>query len=135
VNDHCGVYSYVVIAENGVAMRSSKFGDDLGSAMGCVATGDKGDGSVGDEVTGKKDEIGCKAVDFVDDMFEEVGLGVFVEVDVTDLNDAVAMEGRWQVFDGDGAVDDVDLMSSDFASVESECCCGGAGTYDEISSA
>jgi hypothetical protein len=45
------------------------------------------------------------------------------------------MEGRREVFDGDGPVDDVNLVSSDFASVESECCCGSAGAYDEISSA
>ena len=67
------------------------------AAVGCVSSRNEGDGSVSDEVTRKEDEIGCEAVDLVDDVFEEVGLGVLVEVDVTDLNDAVAVEGRGQV--------------------------------------
>jgi len=92
LNDHRGVYGYVVVAEDGIAQGSCEFGDDLGAAMGRVSTSDKGDGSVGNEVTRKKNKIGCEAVDFVDDVFEEVGLSVFVEMDVTDLDDAVAIE-------------------------------------------
>jgi hypothetical protein len=49
--------------------------------------------------TRKKNKIGCEAVDFVDDVFEEVGLSVFVEMDVTDLDDAVAIESRGQISD------------------------------------
>jgi hypothetical protein len=117
LNDHRRVYGYVVVAKDSVAQRSGEFGDDLGRAMGCVSSSDKGDGSVGNEVTRKKDEIGCKAVDLVDDVFKEVGLGVLVEVNVTDLDDTVAMEGRGQISDGDGPVDDVNLVSSDLAGV------------------
>jgi hypothetical protein len=135
VNYHRGVDSYVVVAKDGVAQGSGEAGDDLGTAMGCVSSGDEGDGTVGNEVSREEDEIGREGVYFVNDMFEEVGLGVLVEVDVADLDDAVAIEGWGQIPDGDGAVDDVELVSGDFTGVESKCCSGGASSYDEVASA
>ena len=55
----------------------------------------------------------------MDDALEEVRFRVLVEVDVADLDDSVAVEGRGQISDGDGAVDDVDLVASDLAGVKS----------------
>lgn len=58
----------------------------------------------------------------MDDALEEEGLCELVEVDITDLSDAVAVEGRGKVMDGDGARDDVDLVASEFAGVKGHSC-------------
>ena len=77
-------------------------------------------GAVGDEVAGEQDEVGGEGVDVADDAFEEEGFGVLVEVDVAELDDAVAVEGGGKICDGDGPVDDVDFVASDLAGVESQ---------------
>ncbi len=64
---------------------------------------------------------GARALTLVDDVLEEERLGVLVEVDVGDLGDAEAVEGTGQIRDGDGPLDDVDLVARDLAGVESEC--------------
>jgi hypothetical protein len=56
-------------------------------------------------------------------------------MDVAELYDAIALEGWRQISDGDGAVDDDELVSGDFAGVESERCGSGASSYDEVASA
>ncbi len=132
MNDHGGVDSYVVVAKDGVAQRSGEAGEDLGTAVGCVSSSDEGEGAVGDEVAGEEDEIGGEGVDFANDVLEEVGLGVLVEVDVADLDDAEAVEGRGEIADSDGAVDDVELVASDFPGVDSECCGGGTSADEEV---
>ncbi len=73
---------------------------------------------MGDEVSGEQDEIGSEGVDFADDALEEERLGVLVEVNVAELHDAITVEGAGQVGDGDGAVDDIELVTSDLAGVE-----------------
>ena len=88
---------------------------------------------MGDEVAGEEDEVGGEGVDFVDDALEEEGLGVLVEVDVAELDDAIAVEGGGEIGDGDGAVDDVDFVTGDLAGVEGEAGGGGAGAYEEVS--
>jgi hypothetical protein len=94
MDDHSCVDGDVVIAEDGVAQGSGEVGDDLGAAVGRVPARDEGDGAVGDEVSREEDEIGGEGVDLGHDVFEEVGLGVLVEVDIADLDDAEAVEGR-----------------------------------------
>lgn len=89
-------------------------------------------GSVSDKVPRKENEVGGEGVDLVDDALEEERFGVLVEVDVADLGDAIAVEGTRQVCDGDGSLDDVDLVAGDFAGVESESGGGCSCSYEEI---
>ena len=132
-DDQRGVEGDVVVAEDGVAEGCGEGGEDLGAAANGVAASDEGEGAVGDEVAGEEDEVRGKGVDLVNDALEEEGFGVLVEVDVADLDDAVAVEGIGQVGDGNGAVDDVDLVAGDLAGVESQTGGDGACAYEEIS--
>lgn len=54
----------------------------------------------------------------VDDTLEEEGFCVLVEVYIAYLDDTVAVEGDRQISDGEGAVDDVDLVARDLAGVQ-----------------
>ena len=128
-----GVECHVMVAEDAVSERSSEGGQYLGAAVEGVVSGDEGEGAVGDEISGKEHEIGVLGVDLTDDPFEEVGLGVLVEVDVADLGDAITVEGVREVSDGDGAVYDVDLVACDFAGVQGESGGGDARTREEAS--
>ena len=109
----------VVVAEGGIAEWRGEGGEYLGAAVEGVFAGDKGEGAVGDEVAGEEDEVGGQGIDLTDDALEEEGLCVLVEVDVAELGNAVAVEGRGQIGDGDGAVNDVDFVTCDLAGVES----------------
>jgi hypothetical protein len=132
-DDDWGAEGDVVVTEDGVAKRSGKGGKDLGTAADGVAASDEGERTVGDEVAREENEVRGESVNFVDDALKEKRLGVLVEVDVADLDDAVAVEGSREIGDGDGTVDDVDLMASDLAGVESQTCGGGARTYQKAS--
>jgi hypothetical protein len=123
--NHWGIDGYVVIAEDRVAQRGGKGGDDLCAAVGCVFARYEGDGAMSNEVAGEKDEVWGEGVDLADDALEEEGFGVLVEVDVAELNYAVAMEGGGKICDSDGALYDVDFVTSDLSGVESQSCGGG----------
>jgi len=134
VDDGRGVEGDVVVAKDGVAEGSGEGGEEFGAAADGVAASDEGQGTVGDEVTGEEDEVGGKVVDFADDALEEERLGVFVEVDVAELNDAVAVEGGGEIVDGDGALDNVELVASDLAGIESHTRGSDARANEEFSS-
>ena len=68
----------------------------------------------------------------MDDALKEEGFRVLVEVDVADLDDAIAMEGRGQILDRDGALDDVNLVACNLAGIECESCGCGPSTYEEV---
>lgn len=101
----------VMVAEDGVAKWSGDGSEDLRTTSQGMAAGDKGEGAVGDEVAGEQDEVRGQRVDVADDALEEEGLGVLVEVNVAELDDAIAVERSGQICDGDGTVDDVDLVA------------------------
>ena len=122
-----------MVAEDGEAEGSGEGGEDLGAAAERVGAGDEGEGSVGDEVAAEENEFRVEGVHFVDDALEEEGLGVLVEVDVAELDDAIAVEGGGQIVDGDGALDDVEFVTGDFAGVESQSGGGDACAYEEVS--
>src|SRR5947209_3561752 len=98
-----------------------------------MTAGDEGEGAVRDEVAGEEDEVGGESIYLLNDALKEEGLGVLIEVDIAELDDAIAMEGRWEIVDGDGALDDVQFMTGEFAGVESQPCGGDACAYDEVS--
>ncbi len=122
----------VVVAEGCVALGAGEGAEDFGAAVGGVMGDGEGDGAVGDEVSGEEDEVGIEGVDAVDDLLEEVGLGVLVEVDIADLDDAEAVKGRGEIGEGDGARHDVDLVAGDLTGVEGEGCGSGAGADEEV---
>ena len=62
--DCCGIEGDVVVAEDGVAMRSGEGREDFGAAMDGMTSGDEGERTVGDEVAGQEDQIGGEGVDF-----------------------------------------------------------------------
>jgi hypothetical protein len=95
LDDQRTVEGDVVVPEDSVAEGGGESGKDLGAAVDGVLASDEGEGAVGDEVSGEKNEIGGEGVYVVDDAFEEERLGVLVEVDVAELNDAIAVEGGW----------------------------------------
>lgn len=99
-----------------------------------VVAGHKGQRAVSDEVSGKQDKVGGKGIDFADDVLEEEGLGELVEVDVAELHDAITVKGVGEVGDGDGAIDDLEFVAGDFASVQGHTCCDGACTDEEVAS-
>jgi len=131
-DDKGSVKGDIMVAEDGVPERGGKCGEDLSTAANCVTTSDEGEGAVGDEVTGEQDEVGGESINVVDDALKEEGFRVLVEVDVADLDDAIAMEGRGQILDRDGALDDVNLVACNLAGIECESCGCGPSTYEEV---
>ena len=93
IDDGGAVMGDVVIAETSVAKRGGEGGENLCTAANCVASGEEGEGAVGDEVACEENEVGLEGVDVVNDALEEEGLGVFIEMNVADLNDAIAVKG------------------------------------------
>jgi hypothetical protein len=120
VDDDAGAEAYIVVAQAAVAEGAGKGAEEFGAAVDGMVAGDGGEGADGDEVSGDEDEVGSEGVDAVNDALEEVRLGELVEVDVADLDDAIAVEGAGEVADGDRTVNDVDLVAGDFAGVEGE---------------
>jgi len=104
----------------------------ISAAVDGVVGGDEGEGAEGNEVAGDEDEVGGEGVDAFDDAIDEVRLGVLVDVDVADLDDAVAVEGSGEVADGDGTLNDVDLVAGDFAGVEGESGGGDSRADQEL---
>jgi hypothetical protein len=127
------VESDVMIAEDGVAVGSLERGEDFGTAVDGVPTREISEGAMGDEVARKQDEVGGEVVDFFDDVFEEEGFGEFVKVDVADLGDAIAVKGTGEIGQVEGAVDDVDLVTANFARVEGQTSCGRTCSDEEFS--
>lgn len=128
-DDMRGADGAVMIAEDGVALRSAEAGKDF-STGSCGAPGNrKRTRAITDEVAGDQDEIGLEGVGLPDDLFQEPGLGVLLQVDVADLDDAEVLEGIGKVGDGEGAVHDLELMSAVRGRIggNAKPCEGGAG--------
>lgn len=62
---------------------------------------------------------------------KEGEFGELVEVDVRDLDDAKSVEGVGEVCEGDGAVDDVEVVAGELAGVEGESGGGESGGLEE----
>ena len=125
----------VVVAEDAVAERGGEGAEDLCAAVGGGAGVNEGESAAGNEVAGEEDEMGIEGVDVVDDALEEVRFGELVEVNVADLDDAVAVEWGWQVGDGNGAVVEADFVAGDLSGVKSEASGCGTGSDEEFASA
>jgi len=99
-----------------------------------VFAGYEGDRAVSDEIAGKEHEVGIQGVDLADDPLEEEGFCVFVEMDVAELNDAVAVEGGGEIRDGDGSMDDVHFVASDLSRVKGQSRGGSSGADEKVAS-
>ena len=78
-------------------MGSGEGRHDLGAAADGMAPGDEGERAVGDEVARNQNEVRAESIDFRDDALEEEGLCELVEVNIADLDDAVAVEGIGEI--------------------------------------
>jgi len=123
----CGV----VIAEDSESLGTGELAEELSTATGGFVGHFERQGTAADEVSGDEEEIGLHGVDAGDDVLDEVLLGVLLEVDVGELNDAEAVECGWQVADVEGGAGDLDFVAADFVGVEGESSGGGCGSGDE----
>lgn len=131
IDDVLGADGDVVIAEAGEALGRAELGEDLGGDAGGAPGDAVGGGAAADEVAGEEDELGVEVVDGLDGLAEEPGLGVFLEVDVGELDKAEADEGVREVAQGEGALGDLDLMARVGAGVGGEREPGGGCTDEE----
>jgi len=114
-----------MVAKGGVTERTGEGGEDLSAPISGVAS-DGGQGPDGDVIAREEDTVGGEIVDAVDDTLEEEGLGVLVEVDVADLDEAEAVKGWRESVDGDRALDNLELVAGYFTGVKGERGCGAA---------
>ncbi len=120
VADDAGPYDCVVIAQDPVAFRAGESAEKRG------ATGSSGErdvdrkGTPGDEVAGDEEEVGVQGVDARDDLAEKKVFGVLFQVDVGDLHDAKAIEGRRKAAEKEGAVGNFNLVTADLVGIEGE---------------
>jgi len=82
LDDLPGADGDVVVAEDRVALRGGEAGEDFGAESGGFAGEGLVAGAAADEVAGDDDEVRLEGVDALDGFLEEVGLGVFLQVDV-----------------------------------------------------
>jgi hypothetical protein len=130
-DDVVGTDVDVVIAEDAEALRGFELGEDLRADAGGVPGDGELAGAAADVVAGDEDDFGFEAVDLFDDAFEEEGLGVLLEVDVGDLDEAEADEGVGEIADGELADVEVELMAGVGAGVGGEANASGGCTGEE----
>jgi len=112
VDDVLRAYSDVVIAEDSEALRCIEFLEDFGADTGSLE-GDGGSaGTAADKISREQNEFRAEGVDAVDGEFGEPGLGVLLEMDVAELDEAEAGEGVGEIGDGEGAVGDFELVAA-----------------------
>jgi hypothetical protein len=129
VDDGLRAYGDVVVAKDGIALRRGEGGEDFGTETGSFDGEGCGARATADEVAGEDDEIGLEGVDALDGFLEEVGFGVLLKVDVGELGDTEALEGVGEIFNGNGAGLDLEIVASGHTGVggHSEASGGGAG--------
>lgn len=68
----------------------------------------------------------------MDDVLKKERLGELVEMDVAELDDAIAAEGIGQIFDADGLMDRIEVMACELARVKREACGSNAGADEKF---
>ena len=131
VADDAGADDGVVVAEDAKAEGAGKGAED-----GCAAGGGgEGDvdwhGAAAGEIAGDEQEVGFERVDFVEDAAEKEVLGVLLEVNVRDLDEAEAVEGRRKMAQGEGALNDLELVPGPLVGVKGNGGNRGEGTGDK----
>jgi len=110
LNHPIWAYSNIVVAEHGETLRSFECGKDFGTNAG----GFPGYGVVAraaaHKVSSEQNQVWSKRVSFRDHLLQEPSLGIFLQMDVRDLDDTKSGQRIGQVADGDGLPDDLELM-------------------------
>jgi len=124
-----------VIAQACIADRAVEGAEDLAAAIGGVA----GDAmfvarAFADEVAGEQDHVGGELVDVGDGVLEEELLGELDQVNVAELDDAIAVECLGEAADPDLFMDDLELVPGDLERVEG-CAHGGDADAGEEAAA
>ena len=102
----------IVVAEYSEALRRLKRRKDFGtetcgvSGYGILAR------ATAHEIAVEQNEVRCECVDLGDHLLQEPGLGVLLKMYVGDLNDPKADKCIGQIADGEGAADNLELMSA-----------------------
>ena len=104
-----------MIAQDGEALGAGKRAENLSAAVGRVGGGDECERAACDEIAGEEDEIRGESVYFVDDVLEKERLGELVEMNVAELDDAIAVEGIGKILDADGLMDRFEIMTRKLA--------------------
>ena len=131
VTDDAAADGGVVISEDSESLGTGELTEDLGAATGGFVGHFERQGAAADEVSGDEEEIGLHGVDPGDDLLNEVLLGVLLEVDVGELDDAEAVKCGREVADVEGGVGDLEIVAGDLVGVEGESRGGGCGSGDE----
>ena len=132
VADDAAADRSVVIAENAVAFRARQAAQEFGAATGCGVGHFKSQRAAADEIAGDEKEVGVEGVDPGDDLLDEELLGVLLEVEVGELDDAEAFEGGWQIADVESGIRDFNLVPGDLVGVESKRGCRGYEACEEF---
>ena len=129
-DDMAGADDNVVVAENAEAL-GLEGGEDFGAEAGGLVGDGEGAGAAADVVAGDENEVGVEGVDLGDDALEEEGLGVLLEVDVGNLDDAEVEEGVGEIADGEGAAGDLDFVTRVGGGVGGDAQARGRGSRHE----
>lgn len=116
--------NHIVVAEDGVTPGAFNPVQDAGAGPCCVDGVFVRQPLVGDEVAGKEDGIGAETIDAGDDVAQEIGLCEHVQMDVTELGHAEAIEDRGQVGQTNFGIGDFQVVAFELAGIEAEA--GGA---------
>ncbi len=131
VADDAGADDGIVIAEDAEAEGAGEGAEELGAA----GRGGKGDidrhGAAAGEVAGNEQEVGLERVNLMDDAAQKEILGVLLEVDIGDLDEAKTIEGSGKIAQEESALDELNLMPGPLIGVESDGGDRGEGTGDK----
>jgi len=131
VDDLLGADGDVVIAEDGVALWGLEGGEDFGTDSGHFEAEGESARAAADEVSGEEDELGLECVDAGDGLFEKGGLGVLLQVDVRELDHAEVLEGVGELGNGEGALEDLELVAGIEGGVCGQAETGGGASDEE----
>ena len=87
---------------------------------------------MGDIVSVQENNVGFERIDAFDDSLEKERLRILVKVDVAELGNAETMEARGQVIDVNGAVYDIQFMTTDLAGVQHHAGSGDSRSNNEV---
>ena len=132
VADDATAYGSVVVSKDAESLRACESAEEFRAATGGFVRHFQRQRAAAYEVTCDQQEVGLEGVDPCDDVFEKVLLGVLLQVDVRELDNAEAVKGGRQVADEEGGVGDLELVAADLVGVEGEGCGGGDGSGDEV---
>ena len=118
----------VVVAEDSEALLGLEAGEDFGADAGGLPGDGVGERAAADVVAGDENQLRGKRVDAFDDVLQEPGLGVLLEVEVAHLDEAKALEGVGEVGDGEGDLVDLELVAAVDSAIQ-----GDAGDSDRAS--